>query len=35
MSKSKLGKSMVLKYLLLSIAAFVSIFPFFWMIISA
>ncbi|WP_294373909.1 carbohydrate ABC transporter permease [uncultured Clostridium sp.] len=35
MSKKKLGKSMGLKYLFLSIAAFISIFPFFWMIISA
>ena len=35
MSKKKIDKSMVLKYVFLSIAAFVSIFPFFWMIISS
>lgn len=35
MSKKKIGKSMVLKYIFLSIAAFISIFPFFWMIVSA
>lgn len=29
MSKKKIDKSMVLKYVFLSIAAFISIFPFF------
>ncbi|MGN0144278.1 MAG: carbohydrate ABC transporter permease [Clostridium sp.] len=35
MNKRKLKKSMITKYIFLGIASFISIFPFFWMIVSA